>query len=173
MKTHTAKIDKESWMDKRHGLMKKKSKGEQNVEIIRKRLSLLLFHTRRRFPADCFLLYKTKEDLVGKYFFLSMKPTSSILNKCLYIKYFTLLFVITSSSAQSLSRVRPFATQFQGHSNTNLCLFSGTFAICIWNHGHIFVLGFDTHHQVSSDVPCLRYSFYPQWTFVLFAFCAF
>ena len=102
-----------------------------------------------------------------------MKPTSSILNKCLYIKYFTLLFVITSSSVQLLSCVWLFATQFQVHSNTNLRLFSGTFAICIWNHGHIFVLGLDTHHQVSSDIPYLCYSFYPQWTSVLFAFCAF
>ena len=47
----------------------KKSKEEQNVEIIREKFSLLLFHTLRRLPADCFLLYKTKEDLVGKYVF--------------------------------------------------------------------------------------------------------
>lgn len=43
----------------------------------------------------------------------------------------------------------PICNNLQVLSNTDLCLFSGTFAICIWNPGHVFVLGFDTHHQVS------------------------
>ena len=36
-----------------------------------------------------------------------MKPTSSILNKCLYIKYFTSLFVITSKSTLTQIYVCP------------------------------------------------------------------